>query len=307
MNKAEIHQDSDQSQTVIRHKRRPFAMVDSEILRDPTISARAMGVYARLCDLPDNYKIRLSKLHEMFREGREAIETAKKELIERGYLHKQPIVNQDGTYGGWEITIHQTPVTIESKPNPQKPVKRRTRQGNSKKDISKNPPNPPTPPAGGRMTKVEAVASEYPCKWNSSRYAREKGEAQIALAIAEHGFHVVMNGTENFKKAYGQMDRKSKNYCKTPKRFYELGTYLDYVNEDELRLMKEQRTKELKPEHRQMRKEYLERLSKAEGEAEAEAVMMEYIDIIQFKTEATQAWKTAEDKWAVAQYKKGRE
>jgi len=92
-----------------------FTIMVNEALQRPDLSARAKGLYAYLMTLPDDWTIRKPELYSHFTEGREAMETAFKELSAAGYIETVEI-RAGGRFAEYRHTIH------ESSTAPQKTV-----------------------------------------------------------------------------------------------------------------------------------------------------------------------------------------
>lgn len=210
-----------------------FAIVPSSILRDKNISARAMGIYARICDLPNNYPINGKSLLPHFKEGRDAIYTAYKELFATGYLSKQARRHQDGSFHGWDIQLVE---------NPKKPKESSTLletglhvTGNpdtgfqslkrSNTFISNNPLPPEKykttviPETGSRgapaprqrkrsleathyTENVHTIRDLYDIKWGRGTVFDQRNMEAIDRAIDIDGFDMVLEGTKKFMRKY---------------------------------------------------------------------------------------------------------
>lgn len=78
----------------IRVKRqRGFTVVYNDLLpKDGSLSARAWGLYVYLTGRPDGWETRVSHLQTVFREGRDAIYSALRELVEAGLMGKEDYI-----------------------------------------------------------------------------------------------------------------------------------------------------------------------------------------------------------------------
>lgn len=92
-----------------------FTMVDNYILRNPNVSLKAIGMYAKLSSLPDNWKFTEAGLTSICKGGKEIVRTALKELEELGLLFRFRIRNKDGTMGDSVYYISSTPMEEETK------------------------------------------------------------------------------------------------------------------------------------------------------------------------------------------------
>ena len=92
-----------------RDKTDNYSVIHNECFRDDTLSARAKGIFAYLMSLPDDWKIYKTELHTHFAEGRDAINKAFGELMDRGYITKKPSRSDDGkVLNGWDYTVYET-------------------------------------------------------------------------------------------------------------------------------------------------------------------------------------------------------
>lgn len=90
----------------IRNKRSGFAQVSNTCLRDPSLSLTAKGLYSLIQSLITNtdYKLFKSSLQRDFcKEGRDAFNTAWKELIKAGFLKMYKINTTDGFIYEYEL------------------------------------------------------------------------------------------------------------------------------------------------------------------------------------------------------------
>jgi len=85
-----------------------FTVIPNRILRDDNLSYRARGLLVYLLSQPPDWKISSSRLAMASMEGRDAIRTALRELVNVGYLDL--VKTQDGA-GRWhsEYRVTDTP------------------------------------------------------------------------------------------------------------------------------------------------------------------------------------------------------
>ncbi|WP_188187603.1 hypothetical protein [Nonomuraea sp. SYSU D8015] len=74
------------SEIRIGRRRSGYTVLANDLLEDGIISARAYGILVYLVTRPDNWVCRVSDLMNRFVEGRDAIYTALKELVDAGYM-----------------------------------------------------------------------------------------------------------------------------------------------------------------------------------------------------------------------------
>ena len=72
----------------VSNKTENFTISANEVPRRADLSARAKGIHSYLMTLPADWKLYREELYTHFTEGRDAINTAFKELEEKGYIKK---------------------------------------------------------------------------------------------------------------------------------------------------------------------------------------------------------------------------
>jgi hypothetical protein len=92
---------------IIRRKvRSNFTTLPNDLIRDPRISWKALGILVFVLSLPDNFRLRLSHLAKQKTSGRDATRTGLKELQQAGYLRIQRERGERGkfTHTTWLVT-----------------------------------------------------------------------------------------------------------------------------------------------------------------------------------------------------------
>lgn len=118
-------------------KDRNYTMLDNTFLRDERLSAGAKGVFAYLLFLPEDWVIYQSELANHFSNGRDSIRNIILELEKFGYIIKEKVRANNGTFGGYSYKIIETPAESD---NPE----RVNRDGKSAADNPKTE-NPTLP------------------------------------------------------------------------------------------------------------------------------------------------------------------
>lgn len=77
------------SKSIRIDKRRGYTVIPNGLLPEGKITARAWGIYAYLLSRPDGWVIHVRQLQKVFKEGREAIYTALRQLREAGLLEME--------------------------------------------------------------------------------------------------------------------------------------------------------------------------------------------------------------------------
>lgn len=101
---------------MIIHSRRPshnFTIIRNEVIRDDHLSFRARGVLLYLLSMPGDWETSSDRIAAAGKEGRDAIRTALKELIDVGYVTRE---REQDAAGHW--VMHYT---VRDRPwlNPQ--------------------------------------------------------------------------------------------------------------------------------------------------------------------------------------------
>jgi hypothetical protein len=92
----------------IKNKTENFTIVSNEVFKRNDVSARAKGLYAYIMTLPDDWKIYKQEIFTHFSEGKNALDSAFKELEKLGYITKEKTKNEKGQFVGWDYTIYES-------------------------------------------------------------------------------------------------------------------------------------------------------------------------------------------------------
>lgn len=82
-----------------------FAQIPNAVLRDSELSARARGVLCHLLSHADGFEITRATLQDQFTEGRDAIDTALRELREAGYVRAIRTQGDSGRFTGAQYLV----------------------------------------------------------------------------------------------------------------------------------------------------------------------------------------------------------
>ena len=104
------------------NRRRGYTMVYNDLLpEDGSLSARAWGLYVYLVGRPDGWEARASHLSTRFKEGRDAIYAALKELVEAGLVNKEERL--EGGLRRTRFTVDVDDATPQTRrPGPETPI-----------------------------------------------------------------------------------------------------------------------------------------------------------------------------------------
>lgn len=94
-----------------------FTIIGNYILQSCFVSLKAIGMYAKLVSLPDNWKFTETGLVSICKENKNAVKSALNELEELGLLFRFQEMGEDGRFGETIYYISSTPMTQEDKQN----------------------------------------------------------------------------------------------------------------------------------------------------------------------------------------------
>ena len=111
---------------IIRKKKSKFSMISNTLALDPTISAKAKGIYLIICAELNkvNYTVYKSTIQASCRDGEASFESGWKELKDAGYLIQTKSKGKDGKWI-YEYELLDEPVKKEidtestEKPDPE--------------------------------------------------------------------------------------------------------------------------------------------------------------------------------------------
>ena len=97
---------------IITDKRGSFIVMSSHHLWDKDLTYRAKGLLCFILALPEHWKINEAGLIAYAgKDGKSAVRSATKELIDKGYLARHQTRREDGRLGEMEYVIRQNPHT----------------------------------------------------------------------------------------------------------------------------------------------------------------------------------------------------
>lgn len=99
----------DEKAIILRRVRSNFTTLPNEIIQDPKLSWKALGLLTYILSLPDNWKLRLSHLSQQKKTGRDATRTGLRELEEAGYLYMEKVRGEHGQYQRTVWLVTDTP------------------------------------------------------------------------------------------------------------------------------------------------------------------------------------------------------
>lgn len=89
--------------------RHPYAQINNEVLETDALSFKAKGILSYLLSRCDEWEVYQSQLANVGPDGRTAVRSGIEELIEAGYIVRQRVRADDGTFSGWEYLVFEYP------------------------------------------------------------------------------------------------------------------------------------------------------------------------------------------------------
>jgi hypothetical protein len=108
-----------------------YTIVNNEVLKDSSLSMQAKGLYAYLRSNSAGWKIYKSEVYNHFSNGRDAINSAWRELVNNGWLLSDRVI-ENGKFSGWNHTVRRC------RPSDWKSVNRESRHSENPQLINNN-------------------------------------------------------------------------------------------------------------------------------------------------------------------------
>nr|DAP01922.1 MAG TPA: Dna polymerase B [Caudoviricetes sp.] len=185
-------------------------------LRNKNLSLKAKGLLSQVLSLPDGWNFTFEGLCSLNKEGKEAMQSAIKELRENGYLTKDRIRNEKGQITDVEYVFHEFPVDGET-------VCRKTRQTDnppllntdsilSTDSIKYSPLSKERPPKGEPTPKRERKRFTPPKLEEVEAYCRERQNGIDASKFIDYyesvGWKVGKQAMKDWKAAVRTWERR---------------------------------------------------------------------------------------------------
>ena len=88
-----------------------YTVLNNGIFRDENLSAKSLGILAKMLSLPDNWEFSVTGLCSIFKkDGRSSIRSGLKELEENGYLVRSRVRDESGKLTSTEWTVSDKPM-----------------------------------------------------------------------------------------------------------------------------------------------------------------------------------------------------
>ena len=91
-----------------------FTTMSNHHLKNKNLSLKAKGLLSLMLSLPDEWDYTVRGLASICKDGVDSISTAIIELEAEGYLIRERVRHEDGSFGKPEYIIHEHPVQIET-------------------------------------------------------------------------------------------------------------------------------------------------------------------------------------------------
>ena len=106
---------------VNKNKDNPYVMIDKAAIQDKRLSWKAKGILSYLLSLPDDWQIYTTELTKHAPDGEAALRSGMKELEDAGYLIKEQVRTEAGTFGNINYTVIERPTAWRKSPNGSRP------------------------------------------------------------------------------------------------------------------------------------------------------------------------------------------
>ena len=122
-----------------------YTVLNNGIFIDENLSAKSLGILAKMLSLPDNWEFSETGLCSIFKkDGRSSIRSGLKELEENGYLVRSRVRDESGKLTSTEWTVSDKPMF--ENPMLENRTQYNTKEYNTKEFITKD--IPPISPKG---------------------------------------------------------------------------------------------------------------------------------------------------------------
>jgi hypothetical protein len=174
----------------VRKKENPYTQIYNSVFEDRTLSYQALGLLSYLLSKPNNWQVVMADVERKGVNGRESTRNAIKELVERGYIAREPKRDADtGRLKGWVYDVFEephgipAPATLKRKsPSKANTVRRETRQ-------TVKPSDGKTPPINKDCTKeVFVPRTPPPSKEGEEEMSSNQNPGDDDMPITRKGF-----------------------------------------------------------------------------------------------------------------------
>ena len=139
-------------------RRTGFTVLPNQLLRDPTLTLQAKGLFALMMSYPDDWEYSVRGLAADIGCGRDKVRSALQNLEDSGYLLREQVHTESGKFAGNLYVLYDEKIS----PLPENPTQ--TKERLTKERLN----NPPISPQGG---KGRRKAHKDAPDWQPDRFA----------------------------------------------------------------------------------------------------------------------------------------
>jgi len=90
-------------------KSKDYTTICNRIFKDRRLSLKAKGLLAMLLSFSDSWKLSISGLYSILKEGKVSIRSTMNELIKHGYVERERVKDKKGVYIGINYIVFESP------------------------------------------------------------------------------------------------------------------------------------------------------------------------------------------------------
>jgi predicted transcriptional regulator len=90
-------------------KSKDYTTICNRIFKDRRLSLKAKGLLAMLLSFSDSWKLSISGLYSILKEGKVSIRSTMNELIKYGYVERERVKDEKGVYIGINYIVFESP------------------------------------------------------------------------------------------------------------------------------------------------------------------------------------------------------
>lgn len=168
-------------------------MMDNNTINNCKLSIQASGVLTYLISKPDNWQVRISDVVSHFTNGLHSIKSAFKELIESGYLVRNPVRQNNGKFIRHDYIVYENPYI--SNPNINKLHKSKPKPLHGNQLVATHPLN-----NTNKKNKTNLKQQTPPKKYSTSSVV--KNDPSLKPIKEETILLLYEFGIKNYKKLF---------------------------------------------------------------------------------------------------------
>jgi hypothetical protein len=108
-----------------------FVTITNEIARSPELSLKAKGLLLHLLSLPSDWVLYKANLYNSINEKKGSIDSAFKELQDKGFILSVKVCDALGRFVGWNHVVYDIPAEIEKTRQSENPKSVKSEMGES--------------------------------------------------------------------------------------------------------------------------------------------------------------------------------